>query len=150
MCLTSYNDEFKEFKEKNKNKEFIYCYKVIDWVFLSKYRIVYKRGGVYKTPFTNIEVSPVTNKEFKSNVTKEDKEKYSRYSKGNKGCYPVTRGVHVYTVKNRAEDVAKSYDTLCCKRHIFRVKCYLKDMLGYDKIAHEAAFSKVTWDKKVK
>jgi hypothetical protein len=131
MCLYSYSNELEELKNKNKNKKFITCYKIL----------THTDFGVLQTPYRCAEVRPKKGEIFKSDITKEKIKEYKEEFLVYNQDYQVTKGIHVFT------DL--EYAKLVVLRNvvIWRLKCNMRDILGYSRWCNSAAFTKIIWDK---
>jgi len=130
MCLETTKAETKEFKEQNKNKEFIICYKVYK-----------KYNNKLYSPFFSIE-EEILPGEIKSNRSRLSFDKRDEDEYNHNGIWFIGRGIHVFTTLTEAKE------WIGFNEIIFKVKCYMKDFVAYNKNFKEAVFKKVYLSKK--
>ena len=139
MCLETTKEVTEKFRKKNKNKKFIWAYKVYQVRNNRLYSVIY---GI------NL-ISPGEIRSNRSRLSFDKRDQDNWYV--DEDCnedriilWEISRGIHVFEkIVN-----TRNFSDFCSNRVIVRVKCLMKDFVAYDVVSKEAVFKKVYLDEK--
>jgi len=138
MCLATTKEETEKFRKKNKDKEFIWGYKIYTLESLNLYPVYYHRSK-------KIRPGEIKSNRSRLSFDKRDLDDwYDEYVCNDDRIivWEINKGIQVYKYKHDA------------KRHcnldekVVRVKCFMSDFVAYDELGKQVVFRKIYLDEK--